>query len=485
MSGLQAFGVFRVGKCHIGIPIEHLAEVCTVGPLSGLMTAEAYILGAFAFRGSLMPLLDLEALAGTGHYDRPLREAVLIQHGDRQVAVTVDEVVSLHEAHPTHTAAPSRQDAGEDGAGSLAGSGLFPEGFVMDGKIVICLDVPAVLARDKVMSVPKPERRKNAASRAAADTFLVLRAGGATIAVDTQHVWATVPKRGLSKLDLAADDGGFLGFIEHIGWRIPVVDTNAILGIGQVAAPRETEVVVLRLSDDRLVGLHVDATERLTAFAAEDQRESSGLIARRGLLPKVVVGKDKTQTFILDHAVFAARSDLIALSKFTDRIKAQKLQASQSTNAAAETNEERISYLVFEAGGTKAVPADQVLQILKAPDRLISAADLPAGVCGFFAVDTHSVPLVALSAQDGVTLPAFVLLIAQEEERIGFLASRIRGIRVSEMRFPAKGTQSGEPDLIQIRESGEKKLIPVIDLHARAAALLVAQDEPDLLPQAG
>ena len=173
------YGVFRVGACLIGIPIDNLAEVCSVGALSGLMTASEAVLGAFSFRGDLLPLVDIALLAGAGRYESPIREAALVQYGNRLVALAVDEVVSLWDADPTETAGGYAADRpANDGAG-MSDKGLFPQGFIMDGVVVSCLDAQALFAHDEVLSVPKAERRQQAVRTMAAGTYLVLRAGGA------------------------------------------------------------------------------------------------------------------------------------------------------------------------------------------------------------------------------------------------------------------------------------------------------------------
>ncbi|MEO0915768.1 MAG: chemotaxis protein CheW, partial [Pseudomonadota bacterium] len=284
----SAFGVFRVGDRLVGVPIANLAEVCTVMSLSALMTAQGPVLGAFNLRGGLVPLVDIEALAGAGSYDRPARRAAVLRYADRFLAIAVDEVVRLFEAQPVQT--NYGPQSGSEGQGAIPpfDSSLFPEGFVMDDKVVSCLSARALFESDTVLSVPKTDRSKEKAETRHCSKYLVLSAGGVTIAVDIKYIWATFPKQRLEELDISSDADLFLGFTKQIGWRIPVVDTNRVLGIGQATSPRETEVVVLHMPNDRLIGFHVDATERLSAFAQDEQQDSNRLIGQGGLLPKVV-----------------------------------------------------------------------------------------------------------------------------------------------------------------------------------------------------
>ncbi len=475
-SDREVFGVFRVGDRLVGVPIDNLVEVCSVPAVSRLMTAKGPILGAFDLRGNMVPLVDSLALVEAGEFERAVKEAALIQYDGRLVAIALDEVINLFEATPVVPI--SRQDASRDGSVKPqdANHTMFAGGFVMDGAIVSCLDAAALLRETSQFAVAQSRQSARRTETSHRNKYLVFASGGAKFAVETERIWGTVPKGRLDRQNMPVDAGLFLGFIHHIGARVPVADTNMVLGIGLSSRSEETEVVVIRLSEEKLIGLHVDATERVMSIGQDEKKGTSTLLNRNELLKEVFVDQDDTQIFIVDHEVLSKHSEVTTVSNLVSSPTAGETDQEQDRGATAEISRDQMSYLVFEAGHRRAVPAQQILRIIKKPKKVVSSGSVPPEVQGFFAHGNRSVPIVSLN--DNVTdeIADYVLIVSHEGEQIGFMANEICGVRFPERKIESAGGPDVEPTLIQFKEQGENRLVPLVDLQLVASSLLSGID---------
>lgn len=482
--GRSGYGVFRIGDRLVAVPFDHLVEVCVVPDVSKLMVPDGAILGAFDLRGTLVPLVDLEALSGVPRRDRTVRRAAVLQHRDRITAIALDEIVTLTEAEPTETRHDDRATPPPERAGSGAPCGLFPGGFVLDGRIVSCLDTHALFARRDIPSIVNTRTAKRAAGLTHGRKSLIFNAGGAHFAIDAEHISATVPRKTVDTTEIGGDGGICMGFVEHYGWKVPVVHTNRVLGLGHAADIREAEIVVLRLPGERLLGLTVDVTERLAALAPGKTHESSAPVAAGGLLPRVFVTGDGTQIFMVDFAALIARPELASIAELSARkVRADAppadAPAGTSPHGADGAIRESLRYLIFEAGCRMAVPAGQVARILHMPKTIVPPGPGPRSVRGYFAVGDRSVPLVSLSERAGEPADGgFVLLVAAGGRQVGFAARRICSMLTSEWRIPGGSSGPDGRDLVQLRDGGETRILPLADL-ARLAAAITGDGLPD------
>lgn len=148
---------------------------------------------------------------------------------------------------------------------------------------VNCLDPGALFSRPDILSVTRSGTGQRRRRFGQDGKYLIFSAGGATFAVDTQFIWATVQRRTLNIKGVRVEGGTSLGFIEHIGWKVPVIDTNLVIGLGQSARPTATEVVVLRFPNGKLLGLHVEDTERLAPLHIDALQDTNTLAESRSI----------------------------------------------------------------------------------------------------------------------------------------------------------------------------------------------------------
>lgn len=470
---LPGFGVFRVGARLIGVPIDNLAEVCVVPTVSKIMAPSGPVVGAFDLRGSLVPLLDCEKLFEPSKPSRAVSTAVVLQHAGRILAIALDDIVRLAEVQPIDTQLGASEQTSKQSIADHFVQRAFPSGFVMSGDVVSCLDANALFSRHDVMSVAHTRAGARRVDTGHNGKYLIFRAGGAHFGLDTEHISATVPKNQLKTAGVRVDRGLCLGFTDHFGWRVPVIDTNRALGVGTVNAPGETETVLLRFPEGKLLGLHVDRTVGLKSLPPEKQSESSALISKTGLLKKVHVTENETQVFVIDFDALSCREDLRALSKLSSQTPGADDLVATAATAESGSIQENTRYLIFESGRRLAAPADKISRILRMPSTIVPSQETPQGVLGFFSVGNRSVPLVTLSEPSTKgDSEGYVLLVTVEGGQVGFVADSICAIETSEWRIPNRTGAPEQTDLIKIKGSDQRNLIAVSDLCGMAQELI-------------
>lgn len=131
--------LFRLAEHTFALDIRFVREVVEVASTSPIPLAPAEVLGVFSVRGSILPLVQLSALLGLAAPRAKPSSAVVVRHGEEQVALAVSEVLSLESMEVLPL------------AGSSADLGLPAElvggQVVWRGERVPVLAVPVLLER--------------------------------------------------------------------------------------------------------------------------------------------------------------------------------------------------------------------------------------------------------------------------------------------------------------------------------------------------
>lgn len=115
--------VFACGESLYGVPSERAAEVVNLPALTRVPGAPAHLLGVFAHRGEVIPVVDLARLTGAKS-EASYRRAVLIRSEKGAVALTATRVSGVAALTGTferlgdtgvqaHLRGPARAPAGE------------------------------------------------------------------------------------------------------------------------------------------------------------------------------------------------------------------------------------------------------------------------------------------------------------------------------------------------------------------------------------
>lgn len=132
--------VFACGESLYALPAEKSAEVVSLATLTRVPGAPAHLLGVFAHRGEVVPVVDLAVLTG-GKADKSYRRAVLMRVPRGVLAFTATKVAGVSqltgeekslglEGVQAHLKGPSKTHAGD--AAIIEPEGLFD--FLSGGK---------------------------------------------------------------------------------------------------------------------------------------------------------------------------------------------------------------------------------------------------------------------------------------------------------------------------------------------------------------
>jgi purine-binding chemotaxis protein CheW len=87
--------VFACGAGLYGVPSELASEVVNLPALTRVPGAPAHVLGVFALRGEVLPVIDLVKLVGGAPTEAPWKRAVVIRVAQGVVALTATRVLGV------------------------------------------------------------------------------------------------------------------------------------------------------------------------------------------------------------------------------------------------------------------------------------------------------------------------------------------------------------------------------------------------------
>ena len=143
----REFFAFRVGDLSLGVPSENVREVARLGPVTPLPRTPSFLLGVFAHRGEVLPVVDLLRFLGKGESRVSDRSRLFVAvSGNYGAAVLTDTVIGLRRFPLSEVLAPPV--GAESGVEHLLGVV-----HVAAGGTITLVDLPKVLvsARQKLV----------------------------------------------------------------------------------------------------------------------------------------------------------------------------------------------------------------------------------------------------------------------------------------------------------------------------------------------
>lgn len=455
------FGLFRLGGHLIAFDVAKMAEICRIRSLDALLTPVPAVIGAVDVRGGAVPVVDTASACGLSGLETAHAVAVVTVHEDRRIAFSVDAVAGICEV----------PQGGVQAFPSATREDVFLGGtFRSGGELVNVIDPIPAFGRGDIPSAPVARSHPATAHADPTTPHLVFEAGRATFAVEATAVFSTVPRQTIEPGSLRS--GLCLGAISHLGRRIPVVDLNRLTGLGRGALREIAETVVLRFPGGRTLGLAVDQIRRIRAISSTAEAEPPGALVRTMPFVRATAADKDTQIFLLDAERLTGDDRLQALAGLSDETRAQgKTGAGTETVEGTDVVPERRRYLVVESAGVDgAVPVNQVVRVIRRPERLVPVRD-EANVLGYFEHDGSIVPLVGMAGLLGREVApeadgARVLIHGSGPDRIGVLVDRVKSIDTSAWsRTPPKRT--GAPGkLVGFGHAETARVLGCIDLDA-------------------
>ncbi len=455
------YGVIRIGAVRIGIPIANLMEVFPKADQTALPNSAELQCGGVKLRGQTIPLLDIAKVGKIKRSDEAQDLGVVVEHENELVAFFVDEIVGIVRVTPDMFGELTDKHARQ--------TALFRQGFPHESTFVATLDIPRLFKRPGLLTTD----RMHAAAMKLEERrppMMTFQAGGAVYAVPAIEVYAAVPKQVIA--ETAITSGPCLGEITYHDRHVPVVCPVSLIGLGDGAAQRESEIVVMRFPDDLVLGFAVDAIRDIQNFATSRVCSLPITQSPNGLIANVFINPEGEQFYEIDVARLRAQDEMKEIAELSrrDQTEDDSATASASMTTASQSGSitrERERYLLVEAHEALAIPLLQVTCILNRPERLTPVNMASAGFLGYFSRLGRSIGLIDLSARCGYgpvqAKNARILLTEQGDRQIGFLVERVLGIEVSDWREVQPDTAI-DAALVQLNTNSGTKVAPYCDL---------------------
>lgn len=456
-------GLFNSENRLFGIDANALAELAPIDELEPFLSNLPEVLGAITLRGKVIPVLDPKALCGMPPRQTAPRIAAVIWTDTSMAAIAVDEIVELHR----YNSGELQKVEGKLGDPILRGQ------IPLEAGIANIIDIERVFRRHDLPRAKRPQRAKIRNDQGNLIPHLTFQSGGINYAVDVKCIFNTLHRRSVEDTNISS--GPFIGNINYLQRRIPVVETNLVMNIRAARQNTLPEIVVLRMDENRLLGLAVDQILKIAYFEQsrlspfqKHLRKSVPLIKAtfndRNLDASVLIidVEEMKKTEFLDHL-----SNLSKEEKFEkiDEYAVSDLEGTAYSNVI----QENVRNLVFFAGREFATPVHCILNIIDYPQGVIPWQAPVAGMIGLFPFEGTMVPLLDLAYHLGNhrsddTSKKKVLITGSPDRKIGFLVDRITGLSTSNWRTNPDLVAPEPYEMVQIQEWPRSRIVSRLDL---------------------
>lgn len=293
-AAMRRHTLASLGGLVLAFDFADVPDILPMPSMRAFFAAGGALRGLVAWRGSEVPVVDLQRLLGTGpapaasapvsppNAPKPL--LMVLQRGDRRIGVQVDALLGMDMAVPDATVPLGAGASLNPGcyAGTLRTSS---HGIAAVMRVEGLLEHPLVAAFLDSRPAVAPGAHAAAAVEADADavraggdrtTFLIYRAGGAcaTPLAEVEEIldYAAPAVR------LDAAGGGMCGLVERRGRPLEVFSLRSLLGCAAAEPTAQSRVLVVR-QGERLRGFLVDSLVSLVSA------DASALIGREDATP--------------------------------------------------------------------------------------------------------------------------------------------------------------------------------------------------------
>lgn len=291
-AAMRRHTLASLGGQVLAFDFADVPDILPMPPMRAFFAAGGPLRGLVAWRGSEVPVVDLQRLLGIGpalaadapaslpNAPKPL--LMVLQRGDRRIGVQVDALLGMDMAEPDATvplgAGASLNPGCYAGALRTSSHGIAAvmrlDGLLAHPLVAAFLDSrPAVAAGAHAAAAEDA-----AAARAGGDrtTFLIYRAGGAcaTPLAEVEEIldYAAPAVR------LDAAGGGMCGLVERRGRPLEVFSLRSLLGCAAAEPTAQSRVLVVRQGE----GLRGFLVDSLVSLVSAD---ATALIGREDAAP--------------------------------------------------------------------------------------------------------------------------------------------------------------------------------------------------------
>jgi len=485
----QTYGLMRIGGALLALPVSAIREVVP-GPAAytKLPVKAEGLLGAVDIRGAIIPVLDLRSTLGFATDSNGAQVIVIMRYEGRLLGLTVDEVSGIARPQPDDLFSLSMA------APSLA-SALATHSFQTQGEIATVLNAKGIAALRDVPLVEEKAPGRHDHALEAPGSVLLFRYGRSHLGIDATCVHATVPAVEIRKTAFSV--GPCLGVIDHHGYELPVVDTQAVIGLGMGELQAQTPVIVIRLDNGALLGFAIDEVRDIVRLASAEIVPMPQLArGKAALFRGMIAGQGEQQdSLVLNVAALRADKSMVVIAGLRKPSLALQGVPQQGASPGRGAGSGRPqTYLTYAAGGELATPLDQIKEILHYPADIAPFDHPNPALLGLFKYRDQVTPLLSLASMlgkqyDPDPAQARVLFVEHDGMTAGFAVESLRSIENASWR--STGSEAPQDDkalfksMVMIGADANRRLVSQVNLLAEVAAFYDRPaGSPPLMPPA-
>lgn len=339
--GTPQLAIVAIGATAVGIDVAAVARALPLpAALAPLPRRGGALAGVAECDGAPLPVVDLARWVDVGVAPpHAVRRILVLCDGQRRIGLLVDAIEGFAEAAPGTLARLHHDDDPDEVFRAMA---TVP---ARDGMVGV-LDAGRLMALAHAWhegaaeaDVAQQQAPAEAAEAAGVVPCAVLRAGQLLLALPATSLAAVEALPALERIG-----PGTTAFCTWRGRHVPVVDAWGATGQGGTPPARALLAVVEH--DGRLLGIAIDAALDMRPLAIPEDASA----------PCIVYGEAGEELSFVAVPPLFARHPETALSSQRGAPGEAGSEAGQAGNAVA--------LLVFDAGGTLAIAADEVEQVL-------------------------------------------------------------------------------------------------------------------------
>lgn len=148
---MREFVIFRLGSDEFGIGVEKVIEIIKPPRIYSLPETEEFIAGVIAFRGEVIPLIDMRRRFGIVPVPKKER-VIIIRSGFGKSGLVVDEIYGIVEFSPSEISKPYVVLRGIK-TEYMSGLGKKAVAKAADSAVVIFLDVDNILSSEEKIRI--------------------------------------------------------------------------------------------------------------------------------------------------------------------------------------------------------------------------------------------------------------------------------------------------------------------------------------------
>ncbi|WP_033339773.1 chemotaxis protein CheW [Catenuloplanes japonicus] len=503
-AGLHAsadtlFGVFRIDRIRVALPLTELREVIPCPPEFSPLPARAPgLVGAVNLRHLVIPVLDLRRLTGIEDATGDQVIVIVAQQG-RVFGLIADEIEGVSRVSGD---ALMRMTVGGDLPSLFSHSFERPD----DDAVVSLLDAEAIAALPGMPVVrdtgPRgvPVEAEGVVADASRRTVMLITCGEIGLAMEVDDVHSVIPT--LTVRSSPLDGPACRGVVHLHGHAVPAVDPLGLLGLGGMSEGGTLRGVVLALPRGLIV-LTVNDVAHIASVPNADVLPLPPLgMPKSEFISGVLQYEGARQYVMVDGDAMRRDAELDALAALGLPLDPRKAAAvtdgppaseeQPRTVGAQRTHEGRHvvqsvrKFLTYNVGVETATLLSQIGEILPYPREVIPL-DSGGVIKGVFTHRRTSVPLLCLPTLLGRYEEinpdtSRVLLVAVERDdgsssAVGFIVPALHAIEDSVWEESGgeneySGLSLSNSPLVKIGTEEQGRMMPHIDLHRIAAAEL-------------